>query len=112
MTEKYKKVAQNMHVGCETFVRCVAGVTESFKVKVGLHQGSALSPLLSSVVLDQLTGEVRNEATWSMMFAEDIVLVRKSRIKIELDLYRWRNFLERREMKVSRTTTEYLGVNE
>ena len=27
--------------GSETVVRCAVGTTESFKVKVGLHQGSA-----------------------------------------------------------------------
>ena len=52
---------------------------------VGLHQGSALSPLLFAVVMVQLTGEVRNEAPWSMMFANDIVLLRECREEIEQD---------------------------
>ena len=59
--EKYIRVVQNMYAGPETVVRCVA---EPFKVEVGLHQGSALSPLLFPVVINQLTGEVRNEAPW------------------------------------------------
>ena len=112
MTEKYIRVVQNMYTGCETVVRCPAGLTEPFNVKVGLLQRSALSPLLCAVVMDQLTGEVRNEAPWSMMFADDILLVSESRKEIEQDLERWRNPLERRGMKVSRTKTEYLCANE
>ena len=36
----------DMHDDSTTAVRCVVGVTERFEVKVGLHQGSALSPCL------------------------------------------------------------------
>ena len=42
-------------------MRCAVGTTESFKVKVGLHQGSALSPFLFAVIMDRLTDEVRRE---------------------------------------------------
>ena len=62
--------------------------------------------------MDQLTGEVRNEAPWSMIFADGIMLVRESREELEQDLERWRNSLERRGMKVSWTKTEYLCANE
>ena len=35
-----------------TIVRTDAGLSESFEVKVGLHQGSVLSPLLFAAVMD------------------------------------------------------------
>ena len=101
-TEKYIRVVQNMYAGRETVVRCAAGLTEPFKVKVSLHNWSALSPLLFAVVIEKLTGEVRSESPWSMMFVEDIVQVREGREEIEQDLERWRSSLERRGMKVSR----------
>ena len=34
---------------------CAVGTTESFKVKVGLHQGSTLSLFLFAVIMDRLT---------------------------------------------------------
>ncbi|KAK3545423.1 hypothetical protein QTP70_007402 [Hemibagrus guttatus] len=86
--------------------------TEEFKVEVGLHQGSALSPFLFAIVMDQLSEEVRQESPWTMMFADDIVICSESREQVEENLGRWRFALERRGMKVSRSKTEYMCVNE
>jgi len=36
----------SMYTGAKTVVRTVYGNSSSFEVKVGMHQGSALSPLL------------------------------------------------------------------
>ena len=62
-----------MYDGSETMIRYAVGTTESFKVKVGLHQGSALSPCLLALIMDRLTDEVRREPLWTMLFANDIV---------------------------------------
>ena len=42
IVEKYVRLVQDMYEVSETVVRCSVGTTESFKFKVGLHQGSAL----------------------------------------------------------------------
>ena len=39
-------------------------------MKVGLHQESALSPCLFEMVMDRMTDEIREEAPWTMMFAD------------------------------------------
>ncbi|KAK3545874.1 hypothetical protein QTP70_016449 [Hemibagrus guttatus] len=52
---------------CRTVMRCAVSQTEEFKVEVGLHQGSALSPFLFAIVMDQLSEEVRQESPWTMM---------------------------------------------
>ena len=59
IVEKYVRLIQDIYEGSETVVRCAVGTTESFKVKVGLHQGSVLSPFLFAVIMDRLTDEVR-----------------------------------------------------
>ncbi|KAK3543099.1 hypothetical protein QTP70_010645 [Hemibagrus guttatus] len=88
------------------------GQTGEFNVEVGLHQGSALSPFLFAMVMDQLSEEVRQESPWTMMFADDIVICSESREQVEENLERWRFALERRGMKVSGSKTEYMCVNE
>ena len=105
-------VVQDIYESCKTVVRCAVGVTEEFKVEVGLHQGSALSPFLFAMVMDRLTDEVRQESPWTMMFADDIVICSESREQVEEKLERWRYVLERRGMKVSCSKTEYMCVNE
>ncbi|KAK3531132.1 hypothetical protein QTP70_012979 [Hemibagrus guttatus] len=89
VAEKYVRVVQYMYERSRTVVRCAVGQTVEFKVEVRLHQGSALSPFLFAMVMDQLSEEVKQESPWTMMFA-----------------------LERRGMKVSRSKTEYMCVNE
>ena len=84
---------------------------KSFKVKVRLHQGSALSPFLFAVIMDRLTDEVRREPPWMMLFADDIVICKETREEVEQRLECWRYALERRGMKVSRSKTEYLCIN-
>ena len=69
IVEKYLQLVQDMNEGNETVVRCAVGTTESFKFKVELHQGSALSPFLFAVITGRLTDEVRREPPWTMLFA-------------------------------------------
>ncbi|KAK3567074.1 hypothetical protein QTP86_009773 [Hemibagrus guttatus] len=110
VAEKYVRVVQDMYERSRTVVRCAVGQTEEFKVEVGLHQGSALSPFLFAIVMDQLSEEVRQESPWTMMFSDDIVICSESREQVEENLERWRFALERRGMKVSRSKTEYICV--
>ena len=91
-----------------TTVRSAAGMTEKFDVGVRLHQGSVLSPFLFAVIMDKLTKDIRKDASWDMLFADDIVLSRQNHRELEDDLEIWRNALERRGLQVSWSKTKYL----
>ena len=99
-----------MYDGATTTVRSAAGLTKKFKVGVGLHQGSALSPFLFAIIIDRLTEDIRKDAPWDTLFADDIVLSRQNHRELEEDLEIWRNALKRRGLKVSRSKTEYLRL--
>ena len=111
VVEKYVRLVQDMYEESETVVRCAIVTTESFKVKVRLHQGSALSPFLFAMVMDSLTDELRREPPWTMLFADDIVICKETSEEVEQRLECWRYSLERRGIKVSRSKTEYLCIN-
>ena len=49
----------SMYSGAKTVVRTVYGNSKSFEVKVGMHQGSALSPLLFVIVMEAISREFR-----------------------------------------------------
>ena len=82
--------------GSTAHLTAAVGVTEGFKVKLGLHQGSALSPCLFAMVMDRMTDEIREEAPWTMMFADDIVICSESKEQVEEKLESWRYALEKR----------------
>ena len=58
-----------------TVVRPDAGLSKSFEVKVGLHQGSVVSPLLFAAVMDVVSSEAKSGLPSELLYADDIVLV-------------------------------------
>ena len=44
--QRYVIVVHDMYGDCRTVVKCAVGVSEEFRVELGLHQGSTLSPFL------------------------------------------------------------------
>ena len=81
------------------------------KPVIEVHQGSALSPYLFNLLMDVLVEEVTEEAPWSMLFADDIVLVSESLEELQERLELWRGLLEDYGLRVSRQKTEYLYCN-
>ena len=110
VSEKYVKVVQDMYAGATTQVKSTVGKTGMFNVRVGLHQGSALSPYIFDLIMDVITSEVRDGVPWSAMFADDVVLVDLTREGVQRKLEAWREALEDRGLRISRTKTEYLWM--
>ena len=61
--------------------------------------------------MDRLTGEIRKVSPWNMLFADGVVLCSESR-EVENSLEKWRLALESRGMKINRSKTEYMVLNE
>ena len=57
-----------------TVVRMDAGLSESFEVKGGLHQGSVLSPLLFAAVMDVVSSKARSGLPSELLYADDLVM--------------------------------------
>ena len=49
-------------------------LSETFPIKVGVHQRSALSPLLFNVVMEETTKSCRVGDPWELLYADDLIL--------------------------------------
>jgi len=55
-------------------VRTVYGNSSGLEVKVGMHQGSAFSPLLFVIVLEAISREFRVALPWELLYTDDLVV--------------------------------------
>ena len=95
-----------MYSNAVTSVRTNDGNTDYFPL--GLHQGSALSPYLFALVIDEVTRDIQEDIPWCMLFADDVVLLDESQAGVNMKLELWRQTLESKGFRVSRTKTEYM----
>ncbi|EYC12736.1 hypothetical protein Y032_0046g1396 [Ancylostoma ceylanicum] len=95
-------------------VKLAAGTSAEFPIIVGVHQGSALSPLLFIVVMDAITRDLQKPVAWTLLFANDIVLASEDRHKLELQTQAWSGRLAQFGLRRNVKKTEYLTtyVNE
>ena len=73
-----------------TVVRTDAGLSESFEVKVGLHQGLVLSPLLFAAVVDDVSSETRSRLPSELLYADDLVLMAPTMEQLGRRVAGWR----------------------
>ena len=69
---------KSLYKGCKTPVSVDRELSISFSLKVAVHQGSALSPLLFIMVMDVPTEDVRDGSLLELLHADDLVLYRES----------------------------------
>ncbi|KAL6545049.1 hypothetical protein OROHE_009956 [Orobanche hederae] len=111
VSSPYVRAIKDMYSQARTCVRTPVGDTLYFPVEIGLHQGSALSPLLFALIIDVISRGIQDGVPWCMLFADDIVLVAESRREVNEKLELWRSNLESQGLRVSRSKTEYLWCN-
>ena len=84
-----------------TVVRTDAGLSESFEVKVGLHQGSVPSPLLFATVMDVVSSEARSGLPSELLYADDLVIMAPTMEQLGRRVADWRASLLGKGLKVN-----------
>ena len=69
------RAVMSMYTGAKTVVRTVYGNSKGFEVKVGMHQGSGLSPLLFVIAMEAISTEFRVALPWELLYADDLAVI-------------------------------------
>ena len=93
------RLVQGMYANVRSHVCVGEGYSEEFEVKVGVHQGSVLSPLLFIIGLEALSREFRSGVPWEDLYADDLVIIAESLEECVRRLLERSNGEERTESK-------------
>ena len=75
MDEWIVQLVQGMYSSDRSHVHVGEGYSEEFDMKVGVHQGSVLCPLLFISVLEALSHKFRCGVPWEDLYADDLVII-------------------------------------
>ena len=84
------------------------GLSDEFEVKVGIHQGSVLSPLLFIVMLEALSREFRAGVPWDDLHADDLVIIADTLKEYVRRLLTWKEGMVRKGLRVNKGKTKII----
>ena len=80
----------SLYEGAKTRARVDSELSEELVVKVGMHQGSVLSPFLFAVVVDAVTELAREFAPSELLYADDFVLMSETIEGLRNKFLKWK----------------------
>ena len=92
--ERIVRLVQGMYANARSRVRVGEGFSKEFEVKVGVHQGSVLSPLLFIIVLEALS--------------RDLVIIADSLEECVRRLLIWKEAMEKKGLRVNAGKTKVM----
>ena len=75
--------------------------------KSGVHQGSALNPLLFITVMEEATKFTRGDGSWELLYADDSILTAESKEEVTNMFNRWKEGMEQRGLKRNTEKTKW-----
>ena len=103
------RAIQGMYHNARSRVRVNGQLSEEFKVQVGVHQGSVLSPLLFIIVLEALSRNISSDTTVAeLLYADDLVIVADSQEECVARLIDWKAGLADRGLRVNMGKTKFM----
>ena len=85
------QAVMSLYEGSRTKVRVGSGTSEEFGVRVGVHQGPVLSPLIFAIVVDVVTKHAREGLLNEILYANDLELMSESMDDLRERFQKWRS---------------------
>ena len=83
------RAVMSLYDGAKTRVRVRFAYSEEFEVKVGVHQGSVLSPQLFATVVDVITQNARIGVVNELSYADDLILMSETMQDLKKRFWNW-----------------------
>ena len=106
--EAYVRWIKHLYSGVTSVVRCPVGTSPEFTISVGVHQGSALSPLVFILCMDSVTVNLIKPHPWTLLYADDVFLASEDKKELEALTNRWKIQLEGNGLRLNLVKTEYM----
>ena len=105
LSEVMVRAVMSLYDGAKTRVRVGSAYSEEFEVKVVVHQGSVLSPLLFPVV-DFITENARRGVVNELLYVNVLVLMSKNMEDLKERFWNWKDTLESKGLKINTRKTK------
>ena len=99
-------IVQAMYNRAKSKVRVNGSYSDKFEVKVGVHQGSVLSPLIFIIVLEALSTEFCTSCPWELLYADDLVLIGETLDLLMEKLKLWKDNMENKGLRANMGKTK------
>ena len=100
------RLVQGMYAHARSCVRVGEGYSKEYEVKVGVHQGSVLSPLLFIIVLEALSCEFCSGVPWEDLYATDLIIAELLE-KCVRRLLTWKETMEKKGLSKRRKAKDH-----
>ena len=100
------RLVHGLYANTQSRVHVCEGYSEEFEVKVGVHQGSVLSPLLFIIVLEALSYEFHPGVPREDLYADYLVIIAGSLKECVGRLLIWKKAMEEKGLRVNAGKTK------
>ena len=94
-------LVQGMYTIARSRVQVGKSFSKEFELKVRVHQGSELSPLLFIIMLEASSREFQAGVPWENLYADDLVIISDSLEECVRRLLIWKEAMEKKELRVN-----------
>ena len=102
------RVVQIMYQNTRSRVRIKNSYSDVFCVQVGLHQGSVLSPVLFTMVLEALSREFQTGCPRNLLYADNFVIIADTMNELLYKLDLWKKHLKAKGLRVNMEKTKIM----